>query len=336
MGAKKVVGTVLGISIVTISIVAVVVLLIYANSNNYVFKVNGEKVTNSEFTTYFNLQKNMMEEDYAAANEGASGDEIWNTLIDDAPAIETARDSAKQSIVDTKVKLQQAKKMKISLTSEEKANLRNYLQTNSADVLATYNITLDELIKMNEDVMLIGKLELELYKQTDHTGHAHGKIDIEAYENGEAVGETSYDSRHILFATSGLTDAEKDAVKQKAEGILARVKAGEDFAALANEYSEDGGSNTNGGLYTGIHMGDFVSEYETAALSLQNGEIYPELVESTHGYHIIKLEALHDGGGYLTTEETSQVIYAEFEEQAKVWLENAEVIINEQQYNLFQ
>ena len=336
MGAKKIVGNVLGISVVTVSIVAVVALLLYANSNNYVFKINGEKVTNSEFTTYFNLQKNMMEEDYAAVNEGATGKEIWNTLIDDAPAVETARDSAKQSIIDTKVKLQQAKKMKVALTAEEKANLRNYIINYAASTLQDYNITLEELVKINEDAILIGKLELELYKQTDHSNHAHGKIDIERYENGETVGATSFDSRHILFNTENLTDVEKEAVRQKAQGVLSRIKAGEDFATLANEYSEDPGSNTTGGLYTGIGLGEFVAEYENAVLSLQNGELYPELVESPYGYHIIKLEALHDGGGYLTTEETSQVLHEEFEEQAKVWLENAEVVINEQQYNIFQ
>ncbi|MBP3284306.1 MAG: peptidylprolyl isomerase [Clostridia bacterium] len=336
MSAKKVVGTVLGITAVVISIIAVVVGLIYIDKNNYVFKINGEKVTNSEFTTYFKLQKNMMEQEYEAENEGKSGEEVWSTLIDDAPAIETARDSAKQSIIDTKVKLQQAKKMKVALTSEEKANIRTYVNYNSSNILAAYDITLDELIKINEDAILIGKLEIELYKQTDHTGHTHGKIDIEAYEKGETVGEKTYDSRHILFKTTGMTDAEKEAVKQKAEGVLTRAKNGEDFATLANEFSEDEGSNTNGGLYTGTGMGDFVSEYENAALSLQAGEIYPELVESTFGYHIIKLEAFHDGDGYLTNEETADVLALEFEEQAKVWLENAEIILNEQQYNLFQ
>ena len=55
---------------------------------------------------------------------------------------------------------------------------------------------------------------------------------------------------------------------------------------------------------------------QISVLSLQNGELYPDLVESPYGYHIIKLEALHDGGGYLTTEETSQVLHEEFEEQA--------------------
>jgi len=344
MGAKKEVGNVLGITIATISVIAIVVIsiiavvvgLVYIDRNNYVFKINGEKVVNSEFTTYFNLQKNMMEEEYAAMNEGASGEEVWTTLVDEAPAVETARDNAKQSIIDTKIKLQQAKKMKVALTSEEKATIRALVHQNAANVLAVYDITEEELVKINEDAVLMEKLELELYKQTDHTGHTHGKIDIEGYENGEVVGEQTYDSRHILFGTSGLTEDEKEAVRVKAEDVLTRVKAGEDFAALANEFSEDGGSNTNGGLYTGIGLGDFVTEYEDAALSLQAGEIYPALVESPHGYHIIKLEAHHDGGGYLTNEETAEVLHSEFEEQAKVWLENAEIIINEQQYNLFQ
>lgn len=336
MSAKKVVGTVLGITLVTISVIAVVVGLIYIDKNNYVFKVNGEKITNAEFTTHFNLQKNIMEEDYAAMNEGASGKEVWGTLIDESPAIETARDSAKQSIIDTKVKLQQAKKMKVALTSEEKALIRTQVTSAAPEILPLYDITLEELIKINEDAILLGKLEVELYKQTDHTGHTHGAIDIEAYENGETVGEKNYDSRHILFGTSGLTEDEKEAVRQKAEGVLSRVKNGEDFATLANEFSEDPGSNTNGGLYTGIGMGEFVTEYEEAALSLQPGEIYSTLVESSHGYHIIKLEAYDDGGGFLSTDETAEVLYTEFEEQAKVWLENAEIETNEQQYNLFQ
>jgi len=336
MSAKKVVGTVLGITLVVISTIAVIVGLIYIDKNNYVFKVNGEKITNAEFTTHFNLQKNIMEEDYAAMNEGASGEDVWSTLIDDAPAIETARDSAKQSIIDTTVKLQQAKKMKVALTNDEKAIIKAQVTSAASDILAVYDITLDELVKINEDAMLLGKLELEVYKQTDHTGHTHGAIDIESYEKGETVGEKNYDSRHILFGTADLTEEEKAEVRLKAEAVLNRVKAGEDFATLANEFSEDPGSNTNGGLYTGVGMGEFVSEYEQAAISLQPGEIYPTLVESSHGYHIIKLEAYDDGDGYLTTEETANVLYNEFEEQAKVWIENAEIEVNEQQYNLFK
>lgn len=85
--------------------------------------------------------------------------------------------------------------------------------------------------------------------------------------------------------------------KAKAEEILARAKAGEDFAKLANEFSEDPGNKgmgendpDKGGLYEKIRLGQMVKPFETAAIALQPGQIAPELVETDFGYHIIKLE----------------------------------------------
>ena len=84
--------------------------------------------------------------------------------------------------------------------------------------------------------------------------------------------------------------------REKAEGILKRAQAGEDFAKLANEFSEDPGNKDpktgkpNGGLYTDIKKGSFMPEFEKAALALEKGKITQSLVETPYGYHIIKLE----------------------------------------------
>lgn len=78
--------------------------------------------------------------------------------------------------------------------------------------------------------------------------------------------------------------------KTKAQEILNRAKAGEDFAALAKEFSEDPGSKEKGGLYEGVVKKQMVPEFEAAALALQPGQIAPELVQTNYGYHIIKLE----------------------------------------------
>lgn len=85
---------------------------------------------------------------------------------------------------------------------------------------------------------------------------------------------------------------EYDAKKQlqKAESVLQRVKNGEDFAALAKEFSEDPGSKDKGGLYEGITQGQFVPEMEAAALALEPGQTVPNLVETQYGYHIVRLE----------------------------------------------
>jgi len=90
---------------------------------------------------------------------------------------------------------------------------------------------------------------------------------------------------------------EIDPAKKKAQAqqILDRAKNGEDFAALANQYSEDPGNKgpdgqPKGGLYEDVHKGQFVPAFEKAALALDAGQIAPDLVESDYGYHIIKLE----------------------------------------------
>jgi parvulin-like peptidyl-prolyl isomerase len=83
--------------------------------------------------------------------------------------------------------------------------------------------------------------------------------------------------------------------RAKAEEILARAKSGDDFASLANEFSEDPGNGNadgkkKGGLYEKVTKGRMVPEFEEAALAIEPGQIAPELVESNFGYHIIKLD----------------------------------------------
>ncbi len=94
--------------------------------------------------------------------------------------------------------------------------------------------------------------------------------------------------RHILLLTQGKTDAEKAEARKKIEEILSRAKAGEDFAALAKQYSEDPGSKDNGGLYKDFGRGAMVKPFEDAAFSVPVGEI-SGIVETTYGFHILQI-----------------------------------------------
>lgn len=81
----------------------------------------------------------------------------------------------------------------------------------------------------------------------------------------------------------------------KAQEILDRAKSGEDFVALANEFTQDPGNKgpdgtLQGGIYKDVAKGRMVVPFETAALALEAGQVSPELVESDYGFHIIKLE----------------------------------------------
>ncbi|MCK5145315.1 peptidylprolyl isomerase [bacterium] len=94
--------------------------------------------------------------------------------------------------------------------------------------------------------------------------------------------------RHILFETSGRSDEEKAEVIKKAESILVRARAGEDFAALAKEFTDDNGSKETGGLYEDFTRGKMVKAFNDASFNLPVGTI-SDLVETQFGYHIIKI-----------------------------------------------
>lgn len=111
-------------------------------------------------------------------------------------------------------------------------------------------------------------------------GRAYGQTAVASGDNGAYVvmflgsNDQKYNEvsvRHILVKTEdtdedgSYSDEELAAAKEKAEELLAEWEAGEkteeSFAALANEHSEDDGSNTNGGLYENVYQGAMVQEF---------------------------------------------------------------------------
>jgi peptidyl-prolyl cis-trans isomerase C len=98
---------------------------------------------------------------------------------------------------------------------------------------------------------------------------------------------------HILIGTDEkLSPEDRKKAKEKAEAILKRVKAGEDFAAIAKSDSSCP-SSAEGGDLGYFARGQMVPPFEKAAFALQPGQI-SDVVETQFGYHVIKVTEKQD------------------------------------------
>jgi parvulin-like peptidyl-prolyl isomerase len=100
--------------------------------------------------------------------------------------------------------------------------------------------------------------------------------------------------RHILLLTmdpvthAPLTADQIAAKRKQMDDILKRARAGEDFAVLATQYSEDPGSKDKGGELPAFGHGEMVPQFESAAFSMKTNTI-SDVVTTDYGFHIIKL-----------------------------------------------
>jgi peptidyl-prolyl cis-trans isomerase D len=128
-------------------------------------------------------------------------------------------------------------------------------------------------------------------------------------------------ARHILISAPAGDEA-RAAARKKAEGLLAKVKAGADFAELATKNSEDSGSASKGGDLGLFGRGKMVQPFEAAAFALEAGQL-SDIVESPFGFHIIKVEE-HRKGGPKPLEDVRDEITTALKKTAAVDLARAQ------------
>ncbi len=127
------------------------------------------------------------------------------------------------------------------------------------------------------------------------------------------------DVRHILIMPEGGQAATEDAwaaAYAEAEAILNGWKAAEAtedaFAALANEHSEDGGSNTTGGLYEDVtDDGTYVPEFTNWAIDPERKVGDTGIVRTDYGYHIMYCSDIAEAWYRSALEDLLNRLYAE-------------------------
>jgi len=123
-------------------------------------------------------------------------------------------------------------------------------------------------------------------------------IDVTPKEVEDAVAKIPLDSLPLIGTEVEIAQvtivpkvseqAEKDAI-DRLNQLRDRILNGSSFATMAILYSEDPGSNRNGGEYKGIKRGVFVKEFEAIAFNLRPGEISKPF-KTEFGYHIVQLQ----------------------------------------------
>ena len=95
---------------------------------------------------------------------------------------------------------------------------------------------------------------------------------------------------HILVKSDPTATPQADAAaRAKAENLVAQLRAGADFAALAREHSEDPSSSGNGGDMGWVDMGKTVEPFERAIFSVPLNTISDPIKSAEYGYHIVKV-----------------------------------------------
>jgi len=128
---------------------------------------------------------------------------------------------------------------------------------------------------------------------------------LRSYEDNQQQYSTPEQVRasHILLKTEGNDEA---VVKKQAEELLAKVKAGANFAELATKHSQDETSAVKGGDLDFFGKGRMVPEFDSAAFTLAPGQI-SDLVKTQYGYHIIKVTEKKPAATKTLEEVTAQI-----------------------------
>jgi peptidyl-prolyl cis-trans isomerase D len=179
-------------------------------------------------------------------------------------------------------------------------------QPSDAELLTYFNKNKDKFRQPERrklKYLLVEEARLrEKAKPTPPEVLAYYQAHADEFTAGERV-----HAAHVLIKLDQNATAIRDAAaRKKAEEVLARARKGEDFAALAREFSEDPGSKDKGGDLGSFGRGQMVGPFDQAVFSMTPGEIRGP-VKTSFGYHVIKLLEKIPAGPQSLAEATPRI-----------------------------
>ena len=151
-----------------------------------------------------------------------------------------------------------------------------YDSTNAGETRDEFTASRGVTEEFLRDVARQGLLDTAISAELEEEVVAPSQEQIDAEMAVAAAALTTVCVSHILVSTAG-----------ESQDVVDRLDAGEDFAEVAGDVSQDPGSGANGGVLACGSAGQYVVEFRDATLIAPVGEIYSEVVETQFGFHIM-------------------------------------------------
>lgn len=256
-------------------------------------EVNGDKITQTEFDQHLKLLKFTYEKQVLGTGK--------LDAVKDKETISKLEEQAYKEMILQKLLWQEAEKQKTEIKDSE----------------------VDEALKDQDIKTFLGDsgMEEKYFRQEMKTQILYWKIRDKVTAKisvNEEEAQKYYQDNIGQYTEPGgiqishiLVETEKEALD-----ILAKIKAGSDFAELAKQYSTCSSKEQGGDLGIVSDSSNLVAEFKDVALKLQPGEITQEPVKSEFGYHIIKAGEKVESKIH-SFEEVKNSVIGELENQKK-------------------
>ena len=314
-----------------------------------VMTVGGNEITEAEYKYYFEMAKSEVAAEQGIATEDELKEFLKSGKVDGKSALDVIKERTEADILRTEIAVLKANEEGLSISDEQRSSARAIISASDADSKAQ----LKEIKKTTgADKYLIADIMEKAYL-TDTYYSFVTSTKQEEFTPGESF---VYDEmtnsyacvKHVLIKNT--PDADENGVvpeiegyaeeaKKKAEEVLAKAVAGENFENLIKEYGEDPGMEATPNGYvidsTGASVdgsGVMVSEFTKGTFAVMPGEVNAELVESSYGWHIIKRYDISTTNEYYATVEAAaknKIISNMFDAYLDTFKDSIEVVKNE-------
>lgn len=271
--------------------------------------INGKAISKSEYMVYL----------YEATKDfnAIGGDDIWETDFDGQSAEDVVKERAFVTMLHVKVTSERANKYQVSLSDEEKASAKidgdAELASMTEEQKNIISISNQDMYKIMEDTLLYKKVIEAVtkdYQPSETEFHAY----FEQNKESQRAAYTEYTISNILVSD-----------QQTAQQISQRLKEGEDFQTLSQEYKSEKNQN-NGVMETYKNRLDAAFDMD---FNLEQGQI-SEPISTSEGYFVIRVDkkSIPDDAQLkeiMRTEYTASMKQKVFTDELNQWISDIEI-----------